>query len=314
MKKPRERKTNVYKVNGKSLVAKTPFLNGDYLPEAVALTLNMLGGIEKSIKSGDHVMLKTNFNTQQPYPLSTELGFLAAVIEVLQDFGANVVVGEMCGRASWPTEQVIAELGVMPVLNRYGVEFVNFQYDDWIEVEVPGEYFKSYRVPRSIFEADKRVYAANMRCHSSARYTASLKLGVGWLHEDDREILHAVREETEFKAAEVNLAFQPDIALIDGRRSTVAWHGRGTYVFPNVIMASGDMVSLDTEAVKILKSYPEENRIQGPLESIGQITHAQKLGLGSMDYVVREAEANLETRQKSCIDPSAIPLTEEEKE
>ena len=166
-------------------------------------------------------------------PLSTDRTFLSAAIEVLQDAGAKVTVGELSGRADWPTDKVIANLKILPVLERYGVPFVNFEHDEWLPLAVHGQYWGSFRVPRSIYEADKRVYLANMRCHSSARFSASLKLSVGWIDLQDRDYLHAEARQTEAKVAELNLGWQPNLVLIDGRRSTVAWHGRGDYVFPN---------------------------------------------------------------------------------
>jgi uncharacterized protein (DUF362 family) len=243
-------------------------------------------------------MIKPNFNSQDALPLSTDLGFLAAAIEILQDAGAKVTVGELSGRAFWPTEKVIADLGVMPVLHRYGVQFINFQYDEWITMEVDGQYWQSIRVPRSIYEVEKRVYLANMRCHSTGRYSGALKLSVGWIDLEDRDYLHEDRVSVETKVPELNLGWQPDLVLVDGRRSTVSMHGRGDYVYPNVIMASGDMVAVDTEIVKILKQYPERNWLNLPLEEIGQIKAAVQLGLGSMEYDLVEAAPNLGTEQK----------------
>jgi uncharacterized Fe-S center protein len=64
-------------------------------------------------------------------------------------------------------------------------------------------------------------------------------------------------------------------------------------------MASGDMVALDTEAVKILKRYPEENGLDVPLKEMGQLETAQAYGLGSMDYVLLEAPAHTHTEQEA---------------
>jgi uncharacterized protein (DUF362 family) len=298
MFKPRPRIQNVFRRDGKPLVAKVPHLNGDYLQTSVSEALRLLGGLDKAIQPGDRVMLKPNFNCGYALPLSTDPGFLVAVIEILQDAGAEVRVGELSGNPPyWPTEEVIRKLGVMPVLDRYGVQFVNFQYDEWIPLQVAGQYWDSFRVPRSIYEADKRVYLANMRCHPAARFTASLKLSVGWIDQQDREVLHEDNETVEAKVAELNLGWQPNLVLIDGRRSTVTWRGRGEYVYPNVIMASGDMVAIDAEAVHILKRYPEENRLNIPVEEMGQLKTAQACGLGSMDYIVIEAPARTRTEQ-----------------
>lgn len=298
MFKPRLHFQNVFKHDGEPLVAKVPHLNGDYLQASISEALRLLGGLDKAIQPGEQVMIKPNFNCWYALPFSTDLGFLAAVIEILQDTGAVVRVGELSGNPPyWPTEEVIRKLKVMPVLHRYGVQFVNFQYDEWIPLQVAGRYWDSFHVPRSIYEADKRVYLANMRCHPAARFTASLKLSVGWIGQQDRQVLHEDDETVEAKIAELNLGWQPNLVLIDGRRSTVTLRGRGEYVYPNVIMASGDMVAIDTEAVNILKQYPEKNRLDVPVEEMGQLKTAQEHGLGSMDYIVVEAPARTRTEQ-----------------
>lgn len=288
---------NEFTENGKSVVSKVPHLNGDYLPSTVRKAVDMLGGIDEVISAGDEVMIKPNFNTPAEIPLATNLEFLGAVIELLQRAGAKVKVGELSGRYSWPTEEVISDLGVMPVLQRYGVEFINFQYDQWVEMELDTKYWDSISVPKSIYEADKRVYLANIRCHSTARFTASLKLSVGWIDPQDREKLHEDDNTHEYKIPDLHLGWRPDLVMIDGRRSTVTPSGRGDYVYPNVIMASGDMVAIDAEAVKLLKEFPEDNELDVPLEEMGQFNRAIELGLGSMDYKLKEAPANTSTDQ-----------------
>lgn len=306
MLKPHPRTANVFTREGKPLVAKVPHFNGDYLQFSIQTALELLGGLEKAIQPGDKVMIKPNFNCSYALPLSTDLGFLAAAIEILQDAGAKVTVGEMSGRADWPTEKVIANLKVMPVLHRYGVPFINWQHDEWVPLEVRGRFWKSFRVPRSIYEADKRVYLGNMRGHSAGRFSASLKLGVGWIDLEDRDFLHEDPDTVEFKVADLHLGWQPNLVLLDGRRSTVTWHGRGDYVYPNVILASGDMVAIDTEAVKILKGFPEKNRLNIPVEEMGQIKGAVEHGLGSMDYIVVEAPAHTRTEQEGMLKDPAL--------
>ena len=295
--KPHPRRANPYVYDEQPIVVKVPHLNGDSLRQSVARGVDLLGGLDRTIAPGDRVLIKPNFNCEYALPLSTDLAFLAATIEWLQDYGCQVVVGEMSGRAAGPTSRVIQMLGVEKVLARYDVSFLNFEEDEWVELEVKGEYWDSIHVPRSIYEAEKRIYLANMRCHSTGRYTAALKLGVGWISAAEREILHEDRENVGRKIPEINAGWQPDLVLIDGRRSTVAWHGRGDYVYPNVIMASGDMVAIDGEAVRMLKTYPAENRLDIPVEEIEQLAGAVKLGLGSLNAMVMEAPANLHTEQ-----------------
>ena len=297
--KPRERTTNTYTENGKPIVAKVPHFNGDYLPETVKSAAELLGGLDKAFSPGDRVLLKPNFNCRYAMPLSTNLDFLSALLELLLDYGLKVTVGESSGKADGPTREVVKDLGVLPILKRYGVPFVDFEEDQWLEMEVPGLYWKKIHVPKSIYEADKRVYAANMRCHNSARFSASLKLSVGWINMEDRGYLHEERPLTEHKVGDLNLGWQPDLVFIDGRRTTNTQSGRGPYIYPNIVMASGDMVAVDSEALRVLRTFPGENLLGIPLEEMGQIKTSLHHGLGSIEAVLREAEAHTETEQKS---------------
>jgi uncharacterized protein (DUF362 family) len=304
----RPRKENVFTKDGKPLVAKVPHYNGDYMPFTIRKAVELLGGLDKTMKPGDTVILKPNFNCSFATPLSTDLAYLAAVIELLQDYGVKVKVAEMCGRADWPTEKVVQNLEVLPVLKRYGVPFICLFEDEWVEVDINGKYWQKIHVPRTMYEADHRIYCANMRTHSAGRYSCTIKLGVGWLHPDDREIMHSDRTKSESMIAEINLAFQPDLVFVDGRRSTIEWAGRGPYVHPNVVMASGDIVAADSEAVKILRTYPAENRIQIPFDEIMQITTAAMHKLGSTDYTVVEAPGHERTEEDDNRDPATLAV------
>jgi uncharacterized protein (DUF362 family) len=308
MVKSHPRRPNPYTDEGKPIVAKVPVLNGDFLNERVQTAFQLLGGLEESIRPGDAVMIKPNFNCAYRAPLSTDIGILKSLIEILLDFGARVCVGESSGRGAGPTAGVVEQLSLARHLQWYGVTFVNFDEDEWIEMEIPGRYWSSITVPRSIYEAQRRVYLANARCHSSARFTASMKLSVGWLASAGRDDLHGDKDTTEAKVPELNLGWYPDVVLMDLRRTTVSWHGRGDYVYPNVIMASGDMVAIDTEAVKILKTYPADNRINLPLDQLGQFVAATRLDLGSMEYELRAADALTGTEEQGITDPAAIEI------
>jgi uncharacterized protein (DUF362 family) len=308
MVKAHPRKPNPYRASGKPVVAKTPSLNGDFLHERINTVFRLLGGLERSIRAGEEVMIKPNFNCAHRTPLSTEITVLKSLIEILLDHGAKVCVGESSGRGAGPTASVIRELDLAGHLKWYGIRFIDFDEDEWVEMEIPGRHWSSIRVPRSIYGAERRVYLSNARCHSSARFSASMKLSVGWLDSAGRDFLHADKSTTEHKVPELNLGWLPDVVLMDLRRTTVTWHGRGEYVYPNVIMASGDMVAIDAEAVRILKTFPEDNRITGPVEELGQFVAAKTLGLGSMEYELRSADALVRTEEQGITDPAAIEI------
>ena len=69
---------------------------------------------------------------------------------------------------------------------------------------------------------------------------------------------------------------------MDGRKCFVTQGpDHGDIKEPNVILASGDRIAIDVEAIKILKSYKARNLLvyEDPFQ-YEQIKHAAELGLG----------------------------------
>jgi hypothetical protein len=85
----------------------------------------------------------------------------------------------------------------------------------------------------------------------------------------------------EQKAVEINLAWQPDLIIMDGRKAFVSGGpDRGDLVQPDIIMASGDMVAIDVEGLKVLLSYRAKNRLPENPWDAPQIVTALRHGLG----------------------------------
>ena len=227
-------------------------------------------------------MVKPNFNSADPFPGSTDLGFFRAVLELLMDAGAEVIVGESAGGRWRPTANTVAKLGVPDLLQEMGMEFVCFDVGEaeYVEVPIGGDFLKSATVPKVMYEADRLVYLPCIKTHKHARFTMSLKLSVGFLHPGERLALHMGNLEQ--KSAEINLVWQPDLIAMDGRKAFVSGGpDKGELVEPGVIMASGDMVAIDVEALKVLKSYPADNRLDGDPYDLPQIATALKHGLSA---------------------------------
>jgi uncharacterized protein (DUF362 family) len=275
---PQPRKTAVWLEDGQPLISKVRA--SEDVKRDVTKCLELLGGLDKAISSGDNVLVKPNFNSPDPFPGSTDLGFLRAVLELLKDAGAKIVVGESSGGLWRPTSNTVAKLGVPDLLDGMGIEFVPFDAGetDWVEVLIEGDFLKRVTVPRVMYEADKRVYLPCLKTHKYARFTMSLKLSVGFVHPGERLALHMGNLEE--KAAEINLVWQPDLIVMDGRKAFVSGGPeKGELVEPGIMMASGDMVAIDVEGLKVLQSYPAQNRLGEDPYRLPQIATALKHGL-----------------------------------
>jgi uncharacterized protein (DUF362 family) len=286
---PRPRPANPWLRNGQTLVAKVK-ADGD-IRAAIDRAIALLGSLEQVIDRGDRVLLKPNFNSQDPYPGSTDLVFLRTVVELLLEAGAKVTIGESSGGIWKPTRKVFRKVGVYELARDLGVELIAFddKPDDWVRVKVNGDYLSSVSVPRSAYEADKLVYLPLMKTHSRGRLSGALKLAVGFMHPGELRALHA--RHLEQKIAEISLCWQPNLIIMDGRKTFVSGGpDRGQLEKPGVILASGDLVAIDVEAIKVLLVYKANNKLLADPWQLPQVVAALKYGLGAEKdrYIVVE--------------------------
>lgn len=257
-------------------------------PELTKL-LGLLGGLGRSVKPGDRVLLKPNFNSPDPTPASADVEFVAAAIEVLRATGITAItVGESSGLPWHPTRKVLEQTGLSTRMAEMDVPVIIFDEHDWVEVDVAAigaRYLDKVRVPAALEECDRLIFLPNLKTHRLARFTMSLKLSVGLMHPDERGPLHSTHLEE--KVAELALAVRPDLILLDGRLAFVTrGPANGELVAPGVLMAGSDQVALDVEAVKVLQGFKAENRLDMDAWDLPQIKTALASGIGtsSRDY------------------------------
>lgn len=285
----RHRPKNVYCRDGLALVSKVSTADRD-LKEAIAGAVDLIGGIRLALSPGDRVLLKANFNSDDPFPASTDLEFLTAVVELLREHGiSNLTLGERSGWPWMPTGRVLRDLGVLEVARRLDLPVIDFDAGPWMDVGLGDQAKEWTRVAfhRSLKDFDKIVYLPCMKHHFLAGFTMSLKLTVGLVHPVEMVYMHEDYDSGRIdrpmysKMVELNLPIGPDLIIMDGRKSFVTGGpDKGEVVEPNVILASGDRIALDVEGVKILQSYPRDNLLKAPVWEIPTIVRAIELGLG----------------------------------
>ena len=286
---PKPRTVNPWCRDGQPMVAKVTA--SEDVRDSVGRVISLLGELGQAISRGDRVLVKPNFNSPDPYPGSTDLDFLRAVVERLLEEGAEVTIGESSGGVWRPTSNVFRKLGVFNLAKDLNVELIAFeeQTQDWLRVKIDGDYLPVVTVPGSAYRADRIVYLPCMKTHNLARFSGALKLAVGFMHPGERRALHM--RHLEQKIAEINLCWQPNLVIMDGRKAFVSGGpDKGQLVEPGLLLASADPVAIDIEAMRILLTYEAKNRLAlDPLELL-QIVTALKHGLGTNEgsYIVVE--------------------------
>lgn len=285
----RHRPVNVYTRDGYALVSKAVTTDRD-LKVAVKAAVDAIGGVRKALQPQDRVLLKANFNSDDEYPASTDLGFLNAVVEMLRGEGiTNLTLGERSGWPWMPTSKVLRAMGVFDTAKALDLPVIDFDSGPWMEVLLgeKAKWWKGVAYHQSLKSFNKIVYLPCMKHHFLATFTMSLKLTVGLTHPVEMQYMHAdydngkTDEPMYLKMIELSLPVGPDLIIMDGRKSFVTGGpDNGELVEPNIILASGDRIAIDVEGVKILQSYPRENLIQAPVWEMPIIRRAIELGLG----------------------------------
>ena len=268
-----------YTKDGRFLVSKTPISGG--LKSDIKRAVELIGGFEEVIEDGDTVTIKPNFNTADPYPASSDPEFIRALGELLLEAGAEKIriIDSSTLRVS--TREVARKIGFNEVADALDADLIFLDETEWVKVDVPrGKVLKKGSIGKPLLDLGKLVLAPCLKTHRLARFTASMKLFVGWIKHRERLRMHARRLEQ--KAVDLASYFQPSLIVMDARKCFVTGGPMsGQLECSGFILASGDMVSIDVEGVRILQSYGTKNRLDRNVWELPQIAHAVEIGIGA---------------------------------
>ncbi len=230
---------------------------------------------------GRRVLLAANFNSPDPYPATSDLPFLARLVEALRARGAGeVAVGASCGLRWAPAAGVFRRLGADRWADAHGIRLVNFDEGPWRSVPVEGAFFDCLDIAQAVFEADLLVFACCLKTHRAARFSISLKHAVGLLPPRLRRAMHD--RHLEERIADVGRAVQPDLVLVDARACFVTGGpDRGRVRRPGLLLAGTDRVAVDVEGLKVLRRFRAWNRLHRDPWAHRQVRAAVDAGLGT---------------------------------
>jgi len=269
---------NMLKKGSKALVSKVK-TDGNNLREQILKAVDLVGGLEKVVEKGDRILLKPNFNTADKPPGSSDPDFVKVVIELLFEHGAgNVLIGES-SMMSASTRKIFERTGMLQKAHEAGADVTFFDEGRWVKVRTGGKFLKNVSLPEAALEPRKLVYVCCIKTHRWASFTMSMKLAVGFMKPSERMRLHLTHVEE--KIADLNLIVFPSLVIMDGRKCFINGGPTcGELREPNLILASGDRIAIDVEAIKTIQSY-EGNSLEDPAWSYTQIKKAAELELGA---------------------------------
>lgn len=249
----------------------------------------VLGKLGINPVKGKDVLIKPNFNTADPAPGSTHNETLVALVEELWTMGAKSI---RLGERSYPvTSEVMRQKGILPVLERMGVQVIDFDdlpQKDWVLVKPKDSHWpRGFRIARPILDAECLVCTCCLKTHQfGGVFTLSLKLHVGVVPTsrhgfDYMTQLHGSPHQRKM-IAEINEPFKPALVVLDGVDAFVdGGPATGKRVKGEVLLASTDRVAIDAVGVAIFKVLGSNPGIMGrKIFEQEQIARAVELGIG----------------------------------
>jgi len=234
------------------------------------------------------VILKPNFNTADPYPGSTHSETLEESLAYLKEMGAQkITIGERSGPVD--SAEVMENLGVHQVAEKYGAEVINFDElppEELVKVDPPGSHWKDgFLVPRMIKEAECVVALPCLKTHQfGGIFTMTLKLAVGIVPKAGTSYMKELHGSPNMKKmiAEINTGYDPDLIIMDAMEAFVEQGPMtGKKKRAGLFLAGTDRIAVDAVGIAILKDLGSTQEImETPIFEQDQIKRALELGLG----------------------------------
>lgn len=271
-----------------------------YDPSAIAGIIRE-GMQDLAEKPSGKILIKPNVvmaNTQYVHHSYTEPSMVEAMVNVLREREAAraITIGES-GGIGMPTRLMFTDSGYRRLAKRLNVPLRNFNTERTEKIRLSkAKWHKTMLVPRSLYEADYRIWMPKLKYHIVCQITNALKLNIGILTHKERFLYHDDRlNEKIIDLLEIGY---PNLIVTD---AITIGHGFESSPYPfhlGVIMISNEPLAADMVAGRILNYEPEE---------IAHLVEARERGYGSLDFADIEitGDADIEelADKTSKIDP-----------
>lgn len=208
------------------------------------------------IQAGADVALKPNLTLDFFLPGAvTSPWVMEGIIQTIRDRVRRIYVVESNQVLVMNVEKALRQTRIADLCEKYDIEWINMSRGEYQEVWYSdGFVLRQIDLPEVLSQTEL-ITVPVMKTHGRTVITGAIKNQWGCL----KELRHKYHLVVDEALADVNSLLRPKFAVMDG---TVAMEGNGPKSgipkIADLVLASGDIVALDTVAAKIMGLDPEK--------------------------------------------------------
>jgi uncharacterized protein (DUF362 family) len=252
-------------------------VHGDDRYDNVQRSLDLIcDDVKAAFSRKRRILVKPNLVSTSRQLAATHVEAVKAVLDFVFELNPSEVI--IAEGSAGDTFSGYRNFGYLALRDSYGVDLVDLDKDDYIEVPILSRDYREIfvRVARTMFDFDFRVSLAIPKTHDCVIVTESLKnVVVGSLVDGDKSTIHQGFPVQNLDLYKVASLIPPHLAVIDGFEG-MEGNGPvgGDRVEMRVAFSSCDFVSADAVGAALMGFDPLD---------IGYLFYAHKFGLGCAD-------------------------------
>jgi len=228
---------------------------GENLLAAVAEAVTKAGS-DGVISTGDSVLLKPNFHGGIGF---TAPAVLKAIARWVWDCGASeVIIGDGPFYGISDARGHFENIGVIKLAKEVGAQWAIFDEGEFRIFKKESKYLPDeLGITQFVYDCDKIINIPIMKTHFNTLVTLGMKNLKGCIRSREKRIFHEMNLDRAI--VELNRILKPDLTILDATRAMEGMGpGSGSWVDMGLILASKDVVALDTVACYLMGIEAEE--------------------------------------------------------
>lgn len=245
--------------------------------------------------TGSSVFIKANLLSDRLVPgTCTSPWVLEGVIRVLKKDFKVIYVGDADRSTARQFEKAATVWGAREICKRNGCTLVNLSNERTVRIKAGGRIFKTIDIPEILTKVDSIVTVPVLKTHNVTVMTGALKNQWGCIPRF-RHVFHLQAGDC---IAELNKALGVKFAIAD---ATVCMEQNGPLVgrpkVVNSILASSDLVALDTAACRLMGIDHK---------TVKALVYSELIGVGSTEYTIKGQAIKPEPFEPSLVENHPI--------